>query len=216
MRTRLELAAIVVALLALGWLWTRLEAAESREAAAAHARDSLLVEEAAERARADGWIAQFGEETERLGKILGRRDSIAAALRESLERANARILSLTNVIATLEDSVTSLASRVDTTEAGEVAYRGGIADGLLTGTWRFLPPELSLAYSVSVPLEIVTSEGGDGRWLVTARATDPRASVAVDGFWFDPPPPVQVARCTLRQTAWRVGIGILAGYGLAR
>lgn len=216
MRTRLEIIAVVLAMLAVGWLSWRLEAAERATDAAARTRDSLLIEEAAERARADGWETRFGEETERLDNLLGERDRIADALRESLRQANARILSLTDVVATLKDSLRSVATAVDTTEAGVVSYAGGIADGLLTGTWRFLPPELALAYSVSVPLEIVTSEGGDGRWLVTARATDPRASVEVSGFWFDPPPPVQVQRCTVGQTLRRVGIGILAGYGLAR
>ena len=93
---------------------------------------------------------------------------------------------------------------------------GAIDDGLLKASWAFMRPDLSLAYSVDVPLEIVTAEGGDGRVLVTARAKDSRASVSVPGFWFSPQPAVEVQRCTIRQSAVRVGLGLLGGLAIRR
>jgi hypothetical protein len=211
MRLKLEVF-VVLCLLGLATSMSlKLERSRRDLAIASQLRDSLLIEDAASRAKLDGWEVRFGQREEELGNMVARRDSISARLARSLDKANARILSLTTLTAILKDSLTSLGTPGDTTSTGAVTYHGAINDGLLDASWRFLAPSLSLAYRVSVPLEIVTSEGGDGRWLVTARATDARAAVSVGEFWFSPAPPVQVSKCTLKQTGLRFGIGILAG-----
>ena len=210
-RTRIEVA-VAVFLLA----WVALSGLKVRQARAAllsaeNTRDSLAIEAAANRAEADGWATTFAQETENLQALIADRDEQARALTESLRTAYAQVRSLTDVVATLTDSLTSVGEVSDTSATGEVTYRGQIADGLLTASWAFLAPSLDMSYAVMLPLEIVTSEGGDGRTLVTARATDPRASVTVEGFWVQKPEPVVLQRCGIIQTAKRVGLGALLG-----
>jgi len=216
MRTRLEIVAAIVVVA--GWfvLSMKLQASERARHSAERVRDSLAIEAVAQEAMADGWEVRFGELDRDLRDRLAGRDSVTLRLAKSLDRANAQVRSLVDIVATLEDSLASVGAPEIDADGSVVAWAGNVEDGLLTGSWRFAPPELALRYSVAVPLEIVTSEGGDGRWLVTARATDPRASAQVEGFWFAPPPPVQIARCTLPQVARWLGIGVVAGYGIAR
>lgn len=211
MRLKIEVF-VALCLLALAAQYAiRLGHAERERNQAAQVRDSLWIEDAANRAAIDGWAVQFGVLEKDLNGKISRRDSLNQRLAASLDRANAKVRTLTDLVVTLNDSLTSVGTAGDTTEAGDVTYTGEIDDGLLRATWGFVPPALSLAYGVTVPLEIVTSEGGDGRWLVVARSKDSRASVSVKGFWFSPPAPVRVAKCTLTQTAWRFGLGVLAG-----
>jgi hypothetical protein len=211
MRLKIEVF-VVLCLLGLATnMSLKLERSRRDLAVASQLRDSLLVEDAASRAELDGWAVRFGQREEELGNMVARRDSISARLARSLDKANARIRTLTTLTAVLEDSLTSLGSPGDTTATGAVTYHGAINDGLLDASWRFSVPSLFLSYKATIPVEIVTSEGGDGRWLVTARATDARAAVSVGEFWFSPAPPVRVPYCSLKQTGWRVGIGLLAG-----
>ena len=184
----------------------KLKRAEAVATANAMARDSLAIDAAKVRAERDGWKARFGE-TANVGAQLESSDERSRRLAHSLAEANAEIVSLTKINATLSDSMTVLAASQDTADSGEVTYRGQINDGLLTASWRFTAPALGLDYSASVPVEIVTSRGGDGRWLVTARATDPRASVSVPAFYIDPPDPMTVQHCSLGAKAKYVGVG---------
>ena len=211
MRTKVEVF-VVLCLLGLAFQYAlRLKHSEGERVQAERVRDSLFMEDAGNKASLDGWSVKFGTLQKDINAEFAHRDSMAARLVGDLNKAHARIRSLVEVVAVLKDSLVSTGTPGDTTSTGAVTYHGAINDGLLDAAWRFLAPSLSLAYRVSVPLEIITSEGGDGRWLVTARAKDPRASVSVGEFWFNPPAPVKVDRCTLKQTGWRVGIGALAG-----
>ncbi len=191
------------------WHVKRLEA---EVASVAHARDSLLIDNAAEAARADGWATRFADTTRSIAGLLAAQDSQARALSRSLEAAHAHETMLAELVAGLKDSLTSVASSVDTIAGGQVRYSGALDDGLLTGSWRFLAPALSLDYSARVPIQIVTSRGGDGRWLITARATDPRASVEVQQAVINPPPPV-IER---RGPSWWWVLGALGAGWLGR
>ena len=211
MRTKIELGALLVVVISLAVMSFKVKGYQAELIAAERVRDSLLLEEAAAEAAADGWAVQFGElETDLLGRV-ARRDSMSQRLAASLERANARVRSLVEVVAVLKDSLVSVGAPGDTTEAGEVTFHGAINDGLLTGSWRFLQPSLFLTYGVTVPLEIITSEGG-GRWLVTARSSDPRVSLSVPGFYFEPPAPVQ--KCGLGTRVRWLLMGGLTGAAL--
>lgn len=208
MRTRLEIAAVLVAVVWMAVMSFQVQQAKRDAEAAGQVRDSLLMEVAAADAASNGWAVQFGVmEKDLLGKI-ARRDSLSALLARDLDRANARVRSLVEVVAVLKDSLVSQGTPGDTTPSGETTYTGELDDGLLRATWGFVPPELSLAYSVRVGLEIITSEGG-GRWLVAARASDPRVSLSVPAFYFEPPEPLQ--KCTFGAKAKWFLFGNLTG-----
>ena len=217
MRTKIEVF-VAVCLIGLAMSFSlRLRHEQQEREQAEQVRDSLFLEEAANNAALDGWAVKFGTLQKDMNGEFARRDSMAARLVKDLDKAHAQIRSLVEVVVSLNDSLTSVGTPTDTTEAGAVTYTGTMDDGLLRATWGFLAPELSLTYGVTVPLELVTSEAG-GRWMLVARSKDPRVVVSVPTFYFSPPTPTQV--CTMGQKAKVFGlgsvIGILAGYGIAR
>lgn len=207
----------LVVLLGFGYLATSCELKEVRaqRLEAQLERDSLAAEAAAERARADGWEVRFGEVTEDLQGELESKDSSLARLARDLRASNVRVEELMEVAVTAGGQVEGQADSVETdpgTEADSARsgrWSGQLEDGLLTAAWIFrLPPaSLALDYQVQVPLEFVRGTTGDGRVMVEARSTDPRAEVRVDRLYVDPPPPEIETR-----TSWTTTLlGTLAG-----
>ena len=150
--------------------WWSLRELRAEVASVTTERDSLAGDAVRLRLKADGWEAEFANATGHLWKLVFSRDSVFAA---DLRASGVRIRRLTQLVATLEGQVSSVGV-LDTVPG---TWTGGIDDGLLTASWGFSPPNLSLDYAVSVPIELVEGEAGDGRTLVLARGLDPRVSV---------------------------------------
>lgn len=209
-RTKVEAGLVAAGLAVIATFTLQLHNAEAARDRAITERDSFALEAVSARADADGWSTQFATVQGDLWKVLASRDTLSERLAKTIRDAGARVAALTDIVVSLRDSLTSVGTPTDTSALGVVTYRGTLDDGLLSGTWRFAQPDLSLAYKAAVPVEIVTSRAGR-RWLITARATDPRASVTVGDYWVDPEPPITVDRCTLRQRATAAGAGSLVG-----
>lgn len=168
--------------------WQLFETRE-RLASADTRADSIAADAAIEAIRRDSAFSATLAVTKRdLALAIGERDSTSAALVARLDDANIRIAMLTDLSATAQGAVESLAQRatVLTDSLAAVAdtvhrWEGKLDDGLLRAAWRFdLPPARhTLTYAVTIPGELVVSETGDGRTVVLARSTHPRASLDI-------------------------------------
>jgi hypothetical protein len=179
---------------------------------AEHERDSVALEAAAKDLELDGWEVQFAQMVGSGTALLQERDSALAALATRLDDAHARIRQYVRAEAIAESTVAGQAEAQDTTTEIPRWWTGRVDDGLLAGSWRFerVPsPELSLGYSVTVPIELVSSEGGDGRWLVTGRSTDPRVTLSLDEVIVEPAEPEVV-----EVTSWKRDALMVVGGGV--
>ena len=158
-------------------------------------RDSLAVEWAVARARADGWTIEFGVVSpDSLRARLEERDARLAA---DLSASNIRAEQLVGVVAVLRDSVASVGQVVQTPvvdTAGVVTgvWEGEVVDDLLTGHWLFRLPEVAMGLAVEArcPADLLMTRSGDGRTEVFARGRDPRCTPEIESLFVDPPPPV--------------------------
>jgi hypothetical protein len=183
-----RIAAVVVLVVVMVTQW-QLVATRERLARAETRADSIAADAAIDAIRRDSvWSATVASTERDLAQAISERDSTSAALVARLDDASIRIAMLTDLSAKAKGEVESLAQRstvltdsltalADTVERWE----GEIDDGLLTATWRFdLPPARhTLTYGVTIPGELVVSETGDGRTVVLARSTHPRASLDI-------------------------------------
>jgi len=183
-----RIAAVVLVVILMVTQW-QLVATRDRLARADTRADSIAADAAIDAIRRDNaWGAAVASTRRDLAQAISDRDSTSAALVARLDDANIRIAMLTDLSATAKGEVESLAQRAtvltdslaalaDTVERWE----GEIDDGLLMATWRFdLPPARhTMTYGVTIPGELVVSETGDGRTVVLARSTHPRASLDI-------------------------------------
>lgn len=193
---------VVILGLCVGWLFISNQRAEARAAEALEARDAALVrldsiaaEEAAARARADGWEVAFGvDDPLALRDSLDRIDSLRAA---DLAESNVTIEQLTQVVAAQADSVEALgvvveAAAVDS--AGEIhgVWGGEIRRPLFEARWQFRLPDagLRLNYRASCPGNILTARTADRRIVVFARGDSPTCTLHIGNVFIDPPPPL--------------------------
>lgn len=221
----------VVAILGLcvGWLFISHQRAEARAAEALEARDAALVrldsiaaEEAAARARADGWEVVFGvDDPVALRDSLAAIDSTRAA---DLAESNVRVEQLTQIVAAQADSVEALGAveepaAVDS--AGQVhgLWGGEIRRPLFQAQWQFRLPEAALRmnYRASCPGNIMTARTADSRIVVFARGDSPTCTLHIGNVFIDPPAPVvqrQPPNFLQRNWHW-VGVGgILLGLAI--
>lgn len=201
----------------------RVSAANARADREAMRGDSLAVEIAAARIDSAGFDVRFSTVTDSLGALLLERDTAYAVVVRELTTARARIRDLLDVNAGASGTVGGTGTMVDTVFAPappEVAemiesseWRGEVDDGLLSGLWSFRLPSASfrLDYDVDIPGEIVLSQGGDGRTLVSARALDPRARLTIENAVVQPLPPVVERRTSWTERFISFGLGALAG-----
>jgi hypothetical protein len=183
-----RIAAVVLLVVVMVTQW-QLVATRERLARADTRADSIAADAAIDAIRRDSaWSATVASTRRDLAQAISERDSTSAALVARLDDAGIQIAMLTDLSARAQGEVESLAQRAtvltdsltalaDTVERWE----GEIDDGLLTATWRFdLPPARhTLTYGVTIPGELVVSETGDGRTVVLARSTHPRASLDI-------------------------------------
>jgi hypothetical protein len=183
-----RIAAVVVLVVVMVTQW-QLVATRERLARAETRADSIAADAAIDAIRRDSvWSATVASTERDLAQAISERDSTSAALVARLDDAGIRIAMLTALSARAQGEVESLAQRSTvltdslTALADTVkSWEGEIDDGLLTATWRFdLPPARhTLTYGVTIPGELVVSETGDGRTVVLARSTHPRASLDI-------------------------------------
>jgi hypothetical protein len=208
-----------------GWLgWTKVElyAATTGLERAEDERDRLALEASAERARADGWEDRFGVETGDLQREVAKRDGQAARLVADLAQARARLGWLAEVNVTLRGQVEGVGTEVPPDELPEPdtqQWRGTLTDSLLTTDWSFTLPPARLAlspYMVNVSGELIGTEGGDGSRVIFARASDPRVTLSLGSYTFQPPPPEFRDRCSWTRQGFVFLGGIATGALLKR
>lgn len=214
MRTKLEVVGAVLLLALLAASSFRAGSLEGRLDAAERVRDSLLVEEAAAWAAAEGWESRFADSAQAMLDEIMAMDTELASLYGRMEEANARVSGYVSLIAVVEDSLASLATSRDTTAVCPAWWAGEIDDDLLTARWRFerFAERLDFGpYQVRAPGRLVTVQGGDGRTLVAAMGSDPRVNLGIPNVWLSPPPPVEVQVCAPATLAIAAGIGFAGG-----
>lgn len=183
-----RIAAVVLLVIVMVTQW-QLVATREHLARADTRADSIAADAAIDAIRRDSaWSATVASTERDLAQAISERDSTSAALVARLDDAGIRIAMLTDLSARAQGEVESLArrARVLTDSLAALAdtverWEGEIDDGLLRATWRFdLPPARhTLTYGVTIPGELVVSETGDGRTVVLARSTHPRASLDI-------------------------------------
>ncbi len=173
--------------------------------------DSIAADAAIARLEADSvWEVRLATQDDNLQGRLASGDSARQVLAAELAEANVRVGLLAEVNATARGNIISLGTQLSAAEAeargletdsATVAFGGDLDDGLLSGSWSFILPraEHMLTYDVTVPGELVVSQTGDGRTLVTARSTHERAALRLGEIFVDPPPPVEVRRISFTQ-----------------
>ena len=183
-----RIAAVIVLVIVMVTQW-QLVATRERLARADTRADSIAADAAIDAIRRDSaWSATVASTERDLAQAISERDSTSAALVARLDDARIRIAMLTDLSARAQGEVESLAQRARllTDSLAALAdtvqrWEGEIDDGLLRATWRFdLPPARhTLTYGVTIPGELIVSETGDGRTVVLARSTHPRASLDI-------------------------------------
>ena len=178
--------------------------------------DSIAAEKVVSEIAADSvWGVQFAEQVGNLQDELASRDDELGALASKLDSANVRIGLLTEVTASAQGQIVSLSDKngelADSLSAMGISgeFSGQVEDDILTGRWSLLLPQLqhTLDYSVSIPGELVVSRSGDGRTIVTARSTNPRAALELGQVFVDPPTPAVTYRLSLKQAGVFMGVG---------
>ena len=181
-------------------LFARAEARDLRalKIEAEHTRDSLAANAAGERARANGWQTLFAEaDPEGLQEALDAKSDTLKTLAADLAASGVRVESLLEVVGTLGDSLTSLATDVVFAEGEEgqpptvVRFSGKIDEPPLRASWTCGVPnrDLDFSYLATITGELVSSRTGDGRITVFARATSPNTMLELGDLFFDPPAP---------------------------
>lgn len=173
-----------------GWFGDRIRTGRQLRDAVERARvaDSTLAEQAKDLLQKDSTLGVAFAQNADLETALAEEESGRALIAAELRNANARISSLTQVVAEARSSLTAMANTTETVEGRHTAS-GELTDGLLSADWIYMEPELALDYSVRLPLEVIQSETGDGRVLVVARSADPRVTLDVPQVFVDPKPP---------------------------
>ena len=154
----------------------------------------------------------FGDSTDDLRGQLEGKDSAFARLAEDLHASRVRLGYLAEVNVSYRAQIESFGERVDTlSDSLPDRWAGSFDDGLLQAEWDFVASLVRLRldpYAVSISGELVGAEAGDGRHVVFGRAADPRVTLSIGRYTFEPAPPVVQNRCS-----WtRQGLTFLAGF----
>ncbi len=204
----------IVLLLFTGVQSYRLSAVQREAAAAMAVRDSMLFESALSVVYADSIFQVSVAEVVDLQDKLQSGDEAQQRLGRQLSAANIEIRALVTASVEATGTVESVATAQDTVSAFTEWWEGLLVDSLLRGSWRFerVPvPTLALEWALSPEIEIIASEGGDGRWLVTGRALDPRVTLSFNQLFVDPSPPVIINQCgILCKMKWAAAGGVAA------
>lgn len=180
--------------------------------------DSLAGEAAAERARADGWVAKFGEEVPELQQQLLDKDEALARLAQDYQASRIEVRTYATLAAEAQGQLESQGEVVEEepgVEPGlDADFGGNFDDGFLSADWLVRMPQrlFSMDYMTRQQIELVTAETGDGRLLITARSDQPRSQVTVEDLFYDLPEP-EIRRVGLKWY-WvpiSIGLGWLGG-----
>jgi hypothetical protein len=194
--------------------------------------DSLRTERIEATARDLGWRTRYAQEVEhgqRLEDLLEDTtvffDREIAALSREVELLDGRLSLAAEVVASMQGQIEATAAVVflgDSAHTGESVYgsvsridsiSGDVSDGLLSAHVRATvePPTVAIPRwsidSLHVALGLV--DAPDGRQLLTARAADPRVTLAIGDVFVQPPAPVQF--CSLGTRVKDHGRGYAAG-----
>jgi hypothetical protein len=210
---------LIVGLLAAALLVTQVQLQRAeREASAQSVRaDSIAADKVASEIALDSvWAVRYAQDVDGLQARLTATGDTVGTLAARLDSASVRVNLLAEVAASAQGEIVSLSDRAGVladslskslTIIGQVG--GDIQDEILTGSWSLWLPTMqhTLRYSVTIPGELVISETGDGRTLVTARSTIPRARLNIGEVFVDRPAPEVEYRVSLKQAGALMGIG---------
>ncbi len=220
---------VLMGLMIVGLIFQGFRVGQAQELAESYRikADSIAAEALVDAFASDStWDVQFATQADDLAQqFLESGDTARVRLGNELADANVRIGFLTTVLASAQGEVISVGNRVgalsdelsETTEVCGGTWAGEIDDGLLTASWGFVLPAIqhTLNYSVEIPGEIVQADAGDGRTIVSARATHPRASLALESIYVDPPDPIVEVKLSKKQAVVAFFLGVI-GWEVAR
>lgn len=181
--------------------------------------DSIAADKVAAEIAADSvWAVRYAQDVDNLQARLTAAGDTLGTLAARLDSANVRVNLLAEVAASAQGEIVSLSDR-----SGELSdslaqsleligqLSGEFQDEIMTGSWSLWLPTMqhTLRYSVTIPGELVVSETGDGRTLVTARSTSPRAELNIGEVLVDQPPPEVRYKVSLKQASTFMGIGAI-------
>lgn len=210
---------LIVGLLAAALLVTQVQLQRAeREAATQSVRaDSIAADKVASEIALDSvWAVRYAQDVDDLQARLTAAGGTVGTLAARLDSANVRADLLAEVAASAQGEIVSLSDRADAladslseslTIIGQVG--GDIQDEILTGSWSLWLPTMqhTLRYNVLIPAHLIVSHTGDGRTLVTARSTIPRAQLDISEVFVDRPPAEVRYRVSIKQAGAFMGIG---------
>ena len=194
MRTKLEVLVLGIMLLFLGGANLKAWGLSRQLREVTVARDSIAADFASARAEAEGFTVAFAQERVNLTRALMKRDSTLARVLSDYQASRIEVTSYVELLAVAEGRIESLGTAVAATDSTPESWAGELDDGLLIGSWGLQPPLLTLQYTVSPQIELIQGLSGDGRLLVTARASDPRVTLRINDLLFEPPAAQVVTR----------------------
>lgn len=198
------LGALLVASL-VGWAGTACDLrdlnAQHREATTE--RDSLALTAAADRARADGWEVAFAERTGDLNAVIAELDENGRRLATDLRASRVQVTQLAEVVGVMRGQIVSQGTVVADSASGDSTAVGRVNDPPLDALWTFHYNDqtLGLDWVATFEAQWITSVGGDGRTMVTARALSPNTEIAIPTLFVEPLPPD-----TVEVTRWKAAI----------
>jgi hypothetical protein len=223
---RLPVGSLIIAGLVVALVLTTCgarRAGEERDAV----RDTLRTEELAHRADSLGWAvrveAALGANRSMMEVLQEREDSLdllslhASALAREVELLGGRLLTVSRMYAEAVGSIErheAVVHRSDLIRSDQApdSITGHVSDGLLEAdvTATIDPPSVALPrYSVALELVTAVTETPDGRALFTARAGDPRVTIAHRETYWQPPAPVEFCSVGTKLKAAGVGGGLV-------
>lgn len=166
----------------------------------------------------------FGTEDPR--ELSARLEAMDSAFAADARASRIRVLSLTSLVAELRGQIESQ-GEVHRPEvfppelpAQPDSATGVLDDGLLFARWSFLYPSATLrvpSYSVTIPIDLVGSEDGNGRTIVSARSPDSRVSFPFTSLVVAHREPVVVSRCSWTERGlWTLGGAVGGGLAVRR
>jgi len=223
--TRNPLAAFLAVVIITLFLWVAILKWDIRQANQARAevtteRDAIALVAAEDRAKLAGWEVTNGVFVGNLHKMLRERDTAMATLVQDLRASRVSLSYLAEVNITLRGQVESFGSPVGTSEDQTPSqWAGEIDDGLLRTSWGFWAVDARLLldpYWVDISGELVGAESGDGQHVVFGRAFDPRVTLSLGEYHFQPPPIEVRDHCSWTRMGVVGGFGFLGGMWAGR
>lgn len=218
---RLPVGSLLIAGLAVAFVFTTCSSRRALGEANAE-RDRARSEELRLRADSAGWATAFAIEVEHgesLSSVVAAQDQRLRILAPAVDSLVRQVELLGGQVRTLSSMYLSAVGAIERADAtahfsmsnntGNIpdSITGHVSDGLLEAdvTATIDPPSVALPrYSVALELVTAVTETPDGRALFTARAGDPRVTIAHRETYWSPPAPV--AYCSLGTRAkWGAG-----------